>query len=164
MPSATGAGWKARAFKPGFRVPAVILTDQFKEIYIDAEVDAVDTALFFPRMFRREYAVSLFGQTSGPDPDPVLDLFFGCGGSFNLDGYCDSETDKLIEAQSREGDPEKRQAILTAIERRLAEDGGRPMIYYSKAATCWRPYVKGVTVMVNSLYNGNRREDVWLDK
>ncbi len=149
---------------PSFRVPAVILTDQFKEIYIDAEVDAVDTALFFPRMFRREYAVSLFGQTSGPDPDPVLDLFFGCGGSFNLDGYCDAETDKLIEAQSREGDPEKRQAILTAIERRLAEDGGRPMIYYSKAATCWRPYVKGVTMMVNSLYNGNRREDVWLDK
>ncbi len=149
---------------PVYRVPAVILTDQFKEIYIDAEVDAVDTAVFFPRMFRREYTVSLFGQTSGPDPDPILDLFFGCGGSFNLDGYCDAETDKLIEAQSREGDPTKRRAILDAIERRLAEDGGRPMIFYSKVATCWRPYVKGVSMMVNSLYNGNRREDVWLDK
>ena len=30
--------------------------------------------------------------------------------------------------------------------------------------TCWQPYVKGVTVMVNSSYNGYRYEDVWLDK
>ena len=30
--------------------------------------------------------------------------------------------------------------------------------------TCWQPYVKGVTVMINSSYNGYRYEDVWLDK
>ena len=26
------------------------------------------------------------------------------------------------------------------------------------------PYVKGLTLMVNSIFNGNRREDIWLDK
>jgi peptide/nickel transport system substrate-binding protein len=30
--------------------------------------------------------------------------------------------------------------------------------------TCWQPYVKGLTLMVNSIYAGNRREDIWLDK
>jgi peptide/nickel transport system substrate-binding protein len=30
--------------------------------------------------------------------------------------------------------------------------------------TCWQPYVKGFTLMVNSEYNGNRFEDVWLDR
>jgi hypothetical protein len=26
------------------------------------------------------------------------------------------------------------------------------------------PHVKGLTLMVNSIFNGNRREDIWLDK
>jgi peptide/nickel transport system substrate-binding protein len=72
--------------------------------------------------------------------------------------------DKLIEAQSREGDPERRKTILYEIERKLAEDVARPIIFYNRAGTCRQPYVKGLTLMVNSIFNGNRREDVWLDK
>ena len=30
--------------------------------------------------------------------------------------------------------------------------------------TCTQPYVKGLVTMVNSIYNGYRMEDVWLDK
>jgi len=149
---------------PSYRVPAVILIDQLKEIHIDAALETVDTALYFPRMLRKDFSVSLNLQTSGPDPDPVLHLFYGCGSTSNLDGYCDPETDRLIDAQSREADPIARRNVLWEIERRLAEDGGRPILFYSRGATCWRPYVKGVTMMVNSLFNGNRREDWWLDR
>jgi len=46
----------------------------------------------------------------------------------------------------------------------LAEDGARPIIFYDRRATCWQPRVKGFTVMVNSISNGARMEDVWLDK
>jgi peptide/nickel transport system substrate-binding protein len=149
---------------PSYRIPAVILIDQLREVHVDAELETVDTALYFPRMIRKDFAVSLNLQTSGPDPDPVLNLFFGCGSSLNLDGYCDPETDTLISAQSREADPVKRMGVLRQIEQRLAEDGGRPILFYTRGATCWRPYVKGVTMMVNSLFNGARREDWWLDK
>jgi peptide/nickel transport system substrate-binding protein len=48
--------------------------------------------------------------------------------------------------------------------RKLAEDVARPIIFYSRGGTCWQPYVKGLTLMVNSIYAGNRREDLWLDK
>ena len=50
------------------------------------------------------------------------------------------------------------------IERKLAEDGARPIIFTTARATCWQPEVKGLTMMVNSIYNGWRMEDVWLDK
>ena len=50
------------------------------------------------------------------------------------------------------------------IERKLAEDSARPIIFYSRGGTCRQPTVKGLTLMVNSIFNGNRREDVWLDK
>ena len=54
--------------------------------------------------------------------------------------------------------------LLWEIERKLAEDDARPIIFYPRAATCWHPYVKGLTIMVNSIYNGWRFEDVSLDK
>ena len=34
----------------------------------------------------------------------------------------------LLEAQSREGDPDRRKQILWSIERKLAEDNARPII------------------------------------
>ena len=41
---------------------------------------------------------------------------------------------------------------------------GRPIVYHLRAATCWSPQLKGVTLMSNSQYNGWRMEDWWLDK
>jgi ABC-type transport system substrate-binding protein len=57
---------------------------------------------------RRDYIVGLTGAGSGPDPDQVLHLLYGCGGELNYTGYCSAEIDKLIEQQSLEADPEKR--------------------------------------------------------
>jgi peptide/nickel transport system substrate-binding protein len=46
----------------------------------------------------------------------------------------------------------------------LASDDARPILFYNRAANCWYPQVEGLTLMVNSIYNGNRFEDLWLDK
>ena len=63
-----------------------------------------------------------------------------------------------------EPDVEKRKKLVWEIERKLAEDGAQPALYYTRLATCRQPYVKGLTIIVNSIYNGWRMEDVWLDK
>jgi len=49
------------------------------------------------------------------------------------------------------------------IERRLAEDDARPILFYPRVAYCWQPQLKGLTIMANSIYNGSRFEDLWLD-
>jgi len=59
---------------------------------------------------------------------------------------------------------EKRKVLVWQIERKLAEDGVRPVIMYSTGGNCRQPYVKGLTLMSNSIYNGWRMEDVWLDR
>jgi peptide/nickel transport system substrate-binding protein len=147
-----------------YRDPAVLLIDQVKHVYIDGELELVDTPQYFPKIIRKDFTVAVNLQTSGPDPDPILHLFYGCGSSLNWDGYCNPEVDQLIDQQSREGDPGRRKAVLWQIERKLAEDVARPIIFYTRNATCRQPYVKGLTMMVNSLFNGWRMEDVWLDK
>jgi peptide/nickel transport system substrate-binding protein len=149
---------------PPFRDRAVILIDQLKEVYFDGELETIENTVYYPKIQRKDFTVGLNAQTGGPDPDPTLDLFYGCGSSLNWDGYCSPEVDSLIEQQSREGEPERRKPLLWAIEKKLAEDGARPIIFYSRGGTCWQPYVKGLTIMVNSIFNGNRMEDVWLDK
>ena len=76
----------------------------------------------------------------------------------------DAEFDKLVDEQSVQPDPEKRKKIVWQLERMLAEEAIRPVIFYPVGATCRQPWVKGLTIMVNSIYNGWRFEDVWLDK
>ena len=61
-------------------------------------------------------------------------------------------------------DCRKRKKVVWEIERKLAEDGTRPIIFYNHFAYCWQPQVKGWTMMVNSIINNWRMEDVWLDR
>ena len=63
-----------------------------------------------------------------------------------------------------EFDQKKRKELVWVIERKLAEDEARPIIFYAPAGNCRQPYVKGLKIMSNSIYNGWRMEDVWLDK
>jgi peptide/nickel transport system substrate-binding protein len=53
--------------------------------------------------------------------------------------------------------------MVWAIEKRLADDDARPILFYTRVANCHYPKVKGLTTQVNSIYNGQRFEDLWLD-
>jgi peptide/nickel transport system substrate-binding protein len=50
------------------------------------------------------------------------------------------------------------------IDRKLQEEMAKPIIAYGRAAACWQPAVKNVTIHTNSIYNNWRFEDVWLDR
>ena len=148
-----------------FRDPATILADQLKEVWFDAEVEAVDTPLYYNRVFKKDYSIGLnLTGSSLDDPDQHFYENYACGSLRNYTNYCNPALEKEFERQSLEFDPAKRRAIVWDIERKLAEDVARPIIFHDVAAGCWHPYVKNITIMVNSIYNGWRWEDVWLDK
>ena len=44
------------------------------------------------------------------------------------------------------------------------EDLARPILYHNQAATCWQPWLHGITPMVSSVYNWLRMENAWLDR
>jgi len=98
------------------------------------------------------------------DPDQMYYENYVCGAARNYTGYCDPELDKLVNRQSIEASPLKRKDIVWQIERKLAEAAVRPVLFYPVGATCRQPWVKGLTIMTNSIYNEWRMEDVWLDK
>jgi peptide/nickel transport system substrate-binding protein len=149
---------------PGYRDPAVIMIDQLKEIYIDGQLEAVDTTQWYPKIMRKDFTVGLnVSESAVDDPDQQFYENYVCMAERNYTGYCSPEVDKLVDQQSAESDKEKRKQLVWEIEKRLAQDGARPVIFYPRQATCRHPRVKGMTMMVNSIYNGYRYEDLWLD-
>jgi peptide/nickel transport system substrate-binding protein len=148
-----------------YRDPAVILIDQLKQIYMDTDLDVVETGSWFAKVARKDYAVGLnLTGNAVDDPDQNFYENFSCGSERNYTQYCNHDLEKMFDEQSMELDPNKRKALVWQIDKKLQEDVARPIIFFPEQATCWKPYVKGVTVMVNSSYNGYRYEDVWLDK
>ena len=91
---------------------------------------------------RKDYKVGLnVTETAVDDPDPALYENYVCGAQRNYTGYCNPEIDKLIDRQSNESDIEKRKRLVWEIERKLAEDGARPIIFYAPAGNCRQPLI-----------------------
>ena len=148
-----------------YKEPAEMLQGQLRDIYIDADVEIVETSLWFNRLNRKEYTMGVNATGNGvDDPDQTFFENFACKSPRNYTGYCNGEIEKLFDVQSIERDADKRRQIVREIDVRLLADGARPVIYWSRDTTCRQPYVKGYTQMVNSVYNGFRFEDVWLDR
>ena len=147
-----------------YRDPGVILIDQLKQIYMDGVLDPVDTTQWYPKIMRKDYTVGLnITETAVDDPDPAFYENYVCGAMRNYTGYCNPEVDKLVDAQSAMSDVAKRKQMVWAIEKKLADDDVRPILFYPRAANCHYPKVKGLVTQVNSIYNGQRFEDLWLD-
>ncbi|MBV8393626.1 MAG: ABC transporter substrate-binding protein [Alphaproteobacteria bacterium] len=148
-----------------YRDPAVILIDQLKQIYIEGELDPIDSSVWYNKIAKKDYQIGM-NLTGGGVDDPDANFYenFYSKSERNYTGYNNPEIDKLIDQQSAETDMDKRKKLVWEIEKKLAEDAARPVIGYNVDNTCWDPHVKGVKLQVNSIYNGWRFEDIWLDR
>jgi peptide/nickel transport system substrate-binding protein len=148
-----------------YKDPAVILAGQLKEIWIDGDVEIIETAQWYPKIAKKNYSLGLNTTGNGVD-DPDQNYFenFSCKSERNYSGYCNQDIEKMIEQQSSEFDREKRKKLVWEIDRKLVEDNARPIVMWNRASICMQSFVKGYVANVNSVYNGFRFEDVWLDK
>ncbi len=147
----------------GYRDAAVILIDQLKHAYIEAELEVIDTAIWHAKVAKRDFQIGLNVTGSGlDDPDQQFYENYACGSQRNYTDYCDKAVEALVEQQSRELDMEKRKKLVWEIDRRMQVDLARPIIMHNRGGTCMTPKVRNVTIQVNSVYNGWRFEDAWL--
>jgi peptide/nickel transport system substrate-binding protein len=148
-----------------YRDPAVVLIDQLKTIYVDAELDPVETSQWFAKVARKDYSLGLNLTGNGiDDPDQAFYENYSCNSERNYTHYCNKKIEALFDKQSEETDVEKRKKLVWEIDKQLQEDVARPILMHGRSGMCWKPYVKNLTVMTNSAYNGYRYEDLWLDK
>jgi len=150
---------------PDYRDAAVILIDHLKNVFIQGELEPIDTSVWFARLARKDYTIGMNVQGVGADDlNVVLFETYACGSERNYTGYCNADLEKLFHKQSMMSDIAQRRALVWQIDKALQEDGARPVIYHGQAGTCWQPEVKGVKLAVNTIFNHWRFEDVWLDR
>jgi len=148
-----------------YRDPAVILIDQLKQVHIDGELEPIDTSIWYNKIQRKDYQLGMnLTGVAVDDPDVNFYENFYSTSERNYTGYKNPAIDKLIDRQSAELDIEGRKKLVWEIEKTLADDAARPVIGYNVDNTCWDAKVKGIVLQHNSIYNGWRFEDIWLDK
>ena len=120
---------------PPWRDPALILIDQLREIYVDGELEPVDTTQWHPRLMRKDFKVGLnVTESEVDDPDAQFYENYKCGALRNYTGYCNKSVDELIDRQSREPDTGRRRQLVWQIEQQLIEEDARPDILYVPAS------------------------------
>ena len=124
----------------------MLLIDQLKQVYFDGELELIDTSRYFPKIMRKEFTVGLNLQTSGPD-EPI-DLFYACGSSLNWDGYCNKAVDNCSSSNRKPPTRSAASRLLWTIERKLAEDFARPIIFYGRSRPAGSPTSRDITLKV----------------
>ena len=145
----------------------MILIDQLKEIYVDGDARHGRNRQLVPQdLSARTIRSALNNTGSGvDDPDQQFYENYACGSLRNYGGYCNHELDKKFDEQSIDDRPGERARSWSGRSTGSCRRTARGRSSFTRVnATCMQPYVKGLTIMVNSIYNGWRMEDVWLDR
>ena len=82
-----------------YRDPAVVLIDQLKHIYIDGELEVVETANWFPKIARKDFIMAANLSGSGvDDPDAYFYEHYACGSERNYTNYCNPDLEKCTKS------------------------------------------------------------------
>jgi peptide/nickel transport system substrate-binding protein len=113
----------------------IFLVDQWRQIGVEVEHKQSDTAPYLAALASGNYEVAIdFSNLFNDDPTLALTKFLSANKNpLNLSRANDAEIDKLYEQQLREGDVEKRKALIRALEKRLFEQGYQePLLWWHR--------------------------------
>ena len=100
---------------------ALFLINEWKKIGVTATHEVKETAAYQADLRNKNFDVGLdFNCDFFDEPDLQLAKFYsasGLGKGLNLSHYDDANLDKMIDAQARETDPEKRKKLVWDIEK-----------------------------------------------
>ena len=114
---------------------AQVVQAMAKEAGFDVKIQAAEFATSLNMADRGEFDAYVLAWSGRADPDGNLFSFHGCKQPLNYTGYCDTETDKLLN-QSRElRDPAARKKVFEQIAARVLKE--RPVIYVYHRNWLW---------------------------
>ena len=114
---------------------ALVVQAMTREAGFDVKIQAAEFATSLNMADKGDYEAYILAWSGRADPDGNLFSFHGCKQPLNYTGYCDPETDKLLN-QSRElRDPAERKKVFEQIATRVNKE--RPVIYLYHRNWLW---------------------------
>lgn len=106
---------------------ASLLKDQWSRVGINVQLEEVELGTFIgSTLLPGNFDMAFFPNLPYDEPDRPLSFYHSLGvtGGGNWTNYTNPELDKLIDAQSREFDPDKRQKIIWDAQRMILKERG----------------------------------------
>ena len=127
-----------------YRDPAVILIDQLKQIYIDGELETIETANWFPKITRKDYTSAEPDRQRRRRSRPAISTrTTPAARSATTAPTATRSSTRCSTQQSMETDQEKRKKLVWEIERKLPEDDARPIIFHNASRDLLAPAGQG---------------------
>jgi peptide/nickel transport system substrate-binding protein len=134
---------------------ALVVQAMAREAGFDVKIQSTEFATSLNMADKGDFEGYLLAWSGRADPDGNLFSFHGCKQPLNYAGYCDPETDKLLN-QSRElREPAERKKVFDQIAARVLKE--RPIIYLYHRNWLWAysPKLSGVRNVPDGLLRVN---------
>ena len=114
---------------------ALVVQAMTREAGFDVKIQAAEFATSLNMADKGDFDAYVLAWSGRPDPDGNLFSFHGCKQPLNYAGYCDAETDKLLNQSRTLRDPAERKKVFEQIAARVLKE--RPVIYVYHRNWLW---------------------------
>jgi peptide/nickel transport system substrate-binding protein len=123
---------------------ALVVQAMAREAGFDVKIQAAEFATSLNMADKGDFEAYVLAWSGRPDPDGNLFSFHACKQPLNYAGYCDAETDKLINASRAERDPAARKKLFEQIAARVLKERPIVYLYHRKWLWAYSPKLQGV--------------------
>ncbi len=114
---------------------ALVVQAMTKEAGFDVKIQAAEFATSLNMADKGDFEAYVLAWSGRPDPDGNLYSFHGCKQPLNYAGYCDAETDKLLNQSRTVRDLAERRKVFEQIAARVLKE--RPVVYLYHRNWLW---------------------------
>ncbi|MBI3977421.1 MAG: hypothetical protein HY331_04460 [Chloroflexi bacterium] len=124
---------------------AELLQSDFNAVGFKASIEKIDPARFYTLASEGKHHVFVGdGSISTNDPEDIYFIFFGCQNNrAKRWGYCDPKFDEILNQQSAERDPKKREQMLWDLQKMLLDNVAQIYNYYGRYPFVMNKRVEG---------------------
>jgi peptide/nickel transport system substrate-binding protein len=130
---------------------ALVVQAMSKDAGFDVKIQAAEFATSLNLADKGDFEAYVLAWSGRPDPDGNLFSFHGCKQPLNYAGYCDAETDKLLNLSRTQRDSAERKKTFEQIAARVLKE--RPIVYLYHRNWLWAytPKLSGVRQIPDGL-------------
>jgi peptide/nickel transport system substrate-binding protein len=156
--------YKTSAHSPDYVPAAQVVQRQLAKAGITVKIEQMEWgALLNLARTAGEFQAISFARIWYPDPEGYAYDTLYSKGSFNMGGYNNPDSDRLLEEQRATVDVQKRAGLWKDLQRLWAQDVPIILPYAMRTRfNAWQPHVKGFQPMANSSRIYLR--ETWLDR
>lgn len=123
---------------------ALVVQAMTREAGFDVKIQSTEFATSLNMADKGDFEALVLSWSGRADPDGNLFSFHGCKQPLNYTGYCDAETDKLLDQSRSLREPAERKKVYEQIAARVMKE--RPIVYLYHRNWLWayNPKLTGV--------------------